>query len=318
MSYQCPSCGKDNFKDHSAVARHMSQSSSGCSTWLQDLICLHSASVQARTANSMDIDHEPNIPDIDSELDGPGFGDCDEVFQGGSGEGDGQVHEEGTLTDLDFIDWHPEPSQTYGRGHTFLDWFHSDENSVYRAANHYYPFSSRKDWEVVSWLLRSGLSMAKINSFLSLEMVSFKLFHCICGSDKCLVKIKSLPLSFCSAKELRGRAEMLPSGPCWLSQVIPTAHPTKSPVILYWRDPLDCIASILNHPFFHDRIDFMPCRVYTTAQRWCHVYSEWMTGDDTWNMQVRFSFFLRVTVLTCFQTVSPAKRCHAPWDNFVI
>ncbi|KAG2156564.1 uncharacterized protein EDB93DRAFT_1056450, partial [Suillus bovinus] len=106
--------------------------------------------------------------------------------------------------------------------------------------NHYYPFSGRKDWEVASWLLCSRLSMAKINSFLSLEM------------------IKSLPLSFCSAKELRGRAEMLPSGPPWLSQVIPTAHPTKSPVILYWCDPLDCLASILNHPFFHDQIDFTP------------------------------------------------------------
>ncbi|KAG0698460.1 hypothetical protein DFH29DRAFT_780694, partial [Suillus ampliporus] len=164
-------------------------------------------------------------------------------------------------------DWHPEPSQTYGRGYTFLDLFHSDENSVYRAANHYYPFSGRKDWEVASWLLRSGLSMAKIDSFLSLEM------------------IKSLPLSFCSAKELRGRAEMLPSGPPWLSQVIPTAHPTKLPVILYWRDPLDCIASILNHPFFHDWIDFTPRRVYATAQRLCRVYSEWMTADDAWNMQ---------------------------------
>jgi hypothetical protein len=174
----------------------------------------------------MDIDHnlEPNIPDINSELDGPGFGDLDEVFQGSSGEGDGQVHKEGTptWTDSDFIDWHPEPSQIYGRGYTFLDSFHSDENNVYHAANHYYPFSSQKDWEVASWLLHSGLSMAKIDSFLSLEMVSFKPFHCIHSSDKCLVKIKNLPLSFCSAKELRGRAEMLPSGPRWLSQVIPT------------------------------------------------------------------------------------------------
>lgn len=153
----------------------MSQPRSGCNTWLEDLIRLRSAS--ARTADSMDIDHEPNIPNVDSELDGPEFGDWDEVYQGSSGEGDGQVHEEGTPMDSDFIDWHPKPSQTYGRGYTFLDSFHSDENSAHRAANHYYPFSGRKDWEVALWLLRSGLSMAKIDSFLSLEMVSFKLFH---------------------------------------------------------------------------------------------------------------------------------------------
>ncbi|KAG1787670.1 uncharacterized protein HD556DRAFT_1209282, partial [Suillus plorans] len=78
------------------------------------------------------------------------------------------VHEEGTPTDSDFIDWHPKPSQTCGRGYTFLDLFHSDENSAYRATNHYYPFSDRKDWEVASWLLHSGLSMAKIDNFLSL------------------------------------------------------------------------------------------------------------------------------------------------------
>ncbi|KAG1844896.1 hypothetical protein C8R48DRAFT_617664, partial [Suillus tomentosus] len=152
-------------------------------------------------------------------------------------------------------------------GYTFLDLFNSDENSVYRAKNPYYPFSGRKDWEIASWLLRSGLSMGKINSFLSLDI------------------IKGLPISFSSAKELRGRAEMLPSGPRWMSQVLSTSHPTKSPVVLYWRDPLDCISAILNHPFFHDRLDFMPRRVYTTAQRLCRVYSEWMTGDDAWNMQ---------------------------------
>ncbi|KAG1808474.1 hypothetical protein EV424DRAFT_1574242 [Suillus variegatus] len=205
----------------------------------------------------MDVDHTPNIPDVDPELDGTGFGDWDGVFQGRSGEGDDQVHEEGTPTGSDFIDWHPKPPQTYGRGYTFLDSFHSDENNTYRTGNHYYPFSGRRDWEVALWLLRSGLSMAKVDSFLSLEM------------------IKSLPLSF----------QILPGGPPWMSQVIPTAHPTKSPVILYWRDPLECIASLLNHPFFHDRMDFTPRRVYATAQRLCRVYSEWMTGDNAWNMQ---------------------------------
>ncbi|KAG2125350.1 hypothetical protein DEU56DRAFT_721776, partial [Suillus clintonianus] len=117
-----------------------------------------------------------------------------------------------------------------------------------------YPFSSRRDWQVAAWLLRSGLSMGKIDSFLSLEM------------------IKDLPLSFHSAKELRGRAEMLPSGPRWKSQVIRTSHPTKSPVILYWRDPIECIASIFNHPLFQNHIDFTPHKIYSTAERLCRIY----------------------------------------------
>ncbi|KAG1768434.1 hypothetical protein EV702DRAFT_1050021 [Suillus placidus] len=43
---------------------------------------------------------------------------------------------------------------------------------------------------------------------------------------------------------------------------------------------------ILNHPSFHNQLDFMPWKVYTTAQQLCCVYSEWMMGDDTWKMQL--------------------------------
>ncbi|KAG1796566.1 hypothetical protein EV424DRAFT_1353057 [Suillus variegatus] len=107
------------------------------------------------------------------------------------------------------------------------------------------------------------------SSFLSLEMV------------------KDLPLSFHSAKELWGQAEMLPSGPCWMSQIIPTSHATKSPVILYWRNPLECISSIFNYPLFHDCMNFTPRKMYATAEKWCHIYTDWMTGNDAWNMQRR-------------------------------
>ncbi|KAG1897426.1 uncharacterized protein F5891DRAFT_1129905 [Suillus fuscotomentosus] len=236
--FRCPSCGKGRFKDEVAVACHMNQPRSGCNTWLHDIIWLDSVRTE-----SMDVD--------DEELGG---------FTG-------SVNEEGISPTRDFIDWFPGASRTYGTGHTFLDIFNSDENSVHCATSLYYPFSGRKDWELASWQLHSGLSMGKIDSFLSLEI------------------IQGLPLSFSSAKELRGRAEMLPSGPRWMSQVIETKHPTKSPVILYWRDPLDCISSLLNHPSFHDQLDFTPRKVYTTAQRLCCVYSEWMTGDNTWTMQ---------------------------------
>ncbi|KAG1861539.1 hypothetical protein DFJ58DRAFT_611649, partial [Suillus subalutaceus] len=104
---------------------------------------------------------------------------------------------------------------------------------------------------LASWLLCLGLSMGKIDSFLALM----------------LIKIRGLPLSFSSAKELRGRAETLPSGPHWMSQVIQTMHPTKSLVVLYWHDPLDCIFSILNHPSFHDWLDVSPHKVYTMVEQ---------------------------------------------------
>ena len=46
-----------------------------------------------------------------------------------------------------------------------------DQFAEHRKINMYYPFASRQDWEVGSLLLRSGLSMAGIDSFLSLELV---------------------------------------------------------------------------------------------------------------------------------------------------
>ncbi|KAG1824394.1 uncharacterized protein BJ212DRAFT_1260894, partial [Suillus subaureus] len=137
----------------------------------------------------------------------------------------------------------------------------------------YYPFSGWKEWKVASWLLCSGLSMGKINSFLSLEMVSAQSFS-LAKSDRVPIYIKDLSLLFSSAKELQGRAEMFPSSPHWMLQVIPTSHLTELPIILYWHDPLDCILSILNHPMLHKELDFAPHRVYTTVQWLCHVYSE--------------------------------------------
>ncbi|KAG1859855.1 hypothetical protein C8R48DRAFT_774571 [Suillus tomentosus] len=75
--------------------------------------------------------------------------------------------------------------------------------------------------------------MVQINDFLALDIIN------------------NLPLTFHSAKDLRGRVESLPSSPRWKSHVIPTSHPTKSPAVLYWWDPLECIASLFNHPLSH-------------------------------------------------------------------
>jgi hypothetical protein len=144
----------------------MNQPRSGCSTWLQDLI-------QLQINYSMNVDDPHMLHDSESHQDY--YHDEPEGLRGiNSDEGVfiSYINEEGTLPTTDFIEWFPGASQTYGKGHTFLDLFHSDENSVYHVKNLYYPFSGWKECKVASWLFHSGLSMGKINSFLSLEMVS--------------------------------------------------------------------------------------------------------------------------------------------------
>ena len=75
------------------------------------------------------------------------------------------------LGDAPYVEMHEHAAKSFGQGPTFMEKFGMDQFAEHRKINMYYPFVSRQDWEVGSWLLRSGLSMAGIDSFLSLELV---------------------------------------------------------------------------------------------------------------------------------------------------
>ncbi|KAI5988871.1 hypothetical protein F5J12DRAFT_907673 [Pisolithus orientalis] len=158
-------------------------------------------------------------------------------------------------------------AKMFGLGPMFMDKFNGDQFSNLQASNLYYPFNSHNEWELASWLLCSGLSMRAIDSFLSLSIIQL------------------LNISFCTARALHGLAELLPGRPCWHSMEITPSQPTKHPVHLYWHDPLECIAWLLNHPLFSDQLDFVPRHVYKMPKKLCRVYTEWMTTDDAWCMQ---------------------------------
>lgn len=70
------------------------------------------------------------------------------------------------------IEVYPGAARTYGRGPTFMDEFDGDEHAAMREQNLYYPWASRPEWELASFLLRSSLSMAAVDQFLSLDLVS--------------------------------------------------------------------------------------------------------------------------------------------------
>lgn len=62
-------------------------------------------------------------------------------------------------------------AKIWGMGSTFTDRFDADVHSAERKENAFYPFASRHDWELACFLLSSGMSMARIDEFLSLELV---------------------------------------------------------------------------------------------------------------------------------------------------
>ncbi|KIM50493.1 hypothetical protein SCLCIDRAFT_34233 [Scleroderma citrinum Foug A] len=114
----------------------------------------------------------------------------------------------------------------------------------------------------------SGLSMSAMDTLLLLDL------------------IKALPLSFRMANKLHKHAELLPSRPCWKSQEIHTSHPTKRPVTLYWHNSLELVQYLFNCPEFQDVMEFTPYCLYESAAHLYRVYTEWMSGDDAWFMQV--------------------------------
>ncbi|KIJ09615.1 hypothetical protein PAXINDRAFT_87235 [Paxillus involutus ATCC 200175] len=159
-------------------------------------------------------------------------------------------------------------AEIYSTGETFLSHFNLDQYSYHHQKNLYYPFAHMDDWQMANYLLTSGLSMRAVDEFLALGLV------------------KKMPLSFWTVKELRGCAEMLPSGPQWNFQIVLMyGHQTRSQVHLYSCDAIDCIESLMNHPFFTGKINFSPYHVYTTAEHLVREYSEWMSSNRAWDMQ---------------------------------
>ena len=85
------------------------------------------------------------------------------------------------LDDLDaqtnFTDVHLGCSKSYTGGATFMDLFWQDEYAEEWWANLYFPFASAEEWQFSFWCMWSGLSMAAIDSLLSLSIVSHRYLH---------------------------------------------------------------------------------------------------------------------------------------------
>ncbi|KAG1876220.1 hypothetical protein F4604DRAFT_1680422 [Suillus subluteus] len=170
-------------------------------------------------------------------------------------------------------------------GTTFMNVFDQDQfSSICKEKNLHYPFADRKDWQVAEFLLMSSLSMAEIDQFLSLDLVNiFNISNRYIANYN---KIKGLPLSFQSATELRGQAKLPPEAPQWHCKTIDTTYPTKSPVRLFWRNPLDCLKALFSNPLFSESIELTLQQIYKTAEHLVRVYGEWISGDLAWRMQL--------------------------------
>lgn len=191
MPSPCPRCGH-YFANESIVRNHMSQPLSACRTQfeavLQSNLLLQQKLRSALTSSAQDLSGTSHLY-VETELE-----DVDPMA-GGSLDSDLQMDvdndsetnlhalpsftnqpstaTESNISKQDFYtETHPNSSQTCGTDKTFTDLFSEDKFNKERETQPFYPFASKDEWELSSFLLRSKLSMAAIDTFLKLKLVS--------------------------------------------------------------------------------------------------------------------------------------------------
>lgn len=148
----CPACGKP-FKNESRLLQHLNQPWGRCSAQRQQLETLaphHNSETYPETN-----DDNPTLEESTFDDAGVLYDDANEADPAS------EKHQY----------FYPDAGKTYGHAPSFIDIFNTDQHAKERLTNTYWPFSSKADWGMGSWLLRSGLSMRAINDFLGLEKV---------------------------------------------------------------------------------------------------------------------------------------------------
>ena len=171
----CPDCRK-RFANETCILQHMNQPSSGCGLWMNSSLPHFAPAPRKSGICSLATTyHPPNssysaFPEAEDAHVSDRFGRDEDIAHD-------PVDEHQPDTPGPVVDTHPNTPSTYPGGTTFMDRFFQDQYSSFQKENLYYPFASRVDWQLASWLLHSHLSMATIDSFLSLELVWLIFFY---------------------------------------------------------------------------------------------------------------------------------------------
>lgn len=174
MPAYCSRCGK-KFQDTARVLNHMNQPFSSCRTYFEEVL---------QIAEALPNPRHPSNP-LSDLVDDPGA-DYRTLYSNSERVPPPEPippPEDVLMNDATdpnvlnnnpfFAEFYPGASCTYGTGKTFLDVFDEDRFAKERSGLLYYPFASKDEWEMASFLLRSGLSMAAMDKFFKLGLVSF-------------------------------------------------------------------------------------------------------------------------------------------------
>jgi hypothetical protein len=181
MPAYCNRCGK-KFQDSARVLNHMNQPYSSCRTYYEEVLqiaeTLRTEAPHDPPNPTFNLANDPgaNYEVFDSSSESIAFPELGSLPEPASMDTDELMDAPDPNDNPFFTEFYPGASSAYGIGPTFMDIFDKAEHSEERKQFLYYPFASKDEWELASFLLRSGLSMSAIDKFFKLKLVSY--FSC--------------------------------------------------------------------------------------------------------------------------------------------
>ena len=166
-SSRCARCGK-TFAREEDVLNHMNQPWSKCASWMHDLVKISDTVNLSPLGNRNKSPHPHRI----SPSGTPANDDFDMNIFETTDVHPSPTSSTSTDTTQSCTEMFPGAGRTYGTGQTFMNIFDADQCAHYGTYNLYYPFASKDEWQLASWLLQSNLSMQAIDEFLHLDLVS--------------------------------------------------------------------------------------------------------------------------------------------------
>ena len=164
-SVRCPWCGK-KFKDQTNILQHMNQPVSSCLTHFKECI-----NIATTLQSGLTMSGGANMGQQSFKQ--PDFMDTAEDYPASTSRPATTSQNPEDRQNPFIIKKHPTSGRVYRPGETFIDQCDKDKFTERRKGNIYYPFTTRDEWELASFLLNSRLSMAAVNHFLKLELVSY-------------------------------------------------------------------------------------------------------------------------------------------------
>ncbi|KAH9481130.1 hypothetical protein JR316_0005650 [Psilocybe cubensis] len=191
-----------------------------------------------------------------------------------------------------YVETFPGPTGTpVGRAPT--DYQQHAEWQKQNQLESWYPFASQDEWELGRWLIRSGCSTERIDEFLRLNMVSLVAdVVSPVRADSLQMRSRMRP-AFKNTRALHKRVDLLPESSPWFFKPLKVTGNLKDhhnkyleeDLELWYRNPVDCIAELLQNPALDGRLGFEPRRVYRYPNSMDREYNEMWSCDWWWERQ---------------------------------